>query len=240
MTGKTFKLWLAMSVAGCAGQGAFASASATDIVASHTLTGAILSAQVAEGDNDFKAMIAYYKQALGFDPGNRQFEQDLLVALLTDGQFAEALPYAEKLKATAEIERVSRVALAIDAVDKKQWDQAEPLLKLALQSDLDRLITGLMTGWVKLGAGDGKGGAEFVAKLQGPEWYDLFKSIHKALILDASGDKIGAQAAYEAAANSTDNASAPDAWLRLIESYAQFYVRDGKTKEALGVIGRGL
>ncbi len=242
MTSKTIKLWLAMTVAGVTSTGAFAAAdpSANEIVSSRTLTGAILSAQVAEGDNDFKAMIAYYKQALAFDPGNKQFEQSLLVALLTDGQFAEALPYAEKLKASAEIERVSRVALAIEAIDKKDWDKAETLLKLALQSDLDRLITGLMTGWVKLGAGDGKGGADFVAKLKGPEWYDLFISIHKALILDASGDKVAAQQAYDAAASNTDSASAPDSWLRLIESYALFYARDGKTKEALGVIDRGL
>ena len=242
MTGKIFKLWLAMTVASVGVTSALAAtnAGAAEISASRTLTGAILSAQVAEGDNDFKGMIAYYKQALGFDPGNRQFEQNLLVALLTDGQFAEALPYAEKLKVVPEIERVSRVALAIDAIDKKQWDTAESLLKLALQSDLDRLITGLMTGWVKLGAGDGKGGAEFVSKLRGPEWFELFKSIHKAMILDASGDKVAAQEAYEAAANNTDNASAPDSWLRLIESYALFYARDGKTKEALGVIDRGL
>ncbi len=219
---------------------AVASASSDPLVTSRTLTGAILSAQVAEGDNDFKAMIAYYKQALGFDPGNKQFEQNLLVALLTDGQFAEALPYAENLKTVPEIERVSRVSLAIDAIVKKDWDSAESLLKLALQSDLDRLITGLMTGWVKQGAGDGKAGAEFVAKLNGPEWYDLFKAIHKAMILDASGEKAAAQEAYEAAANSTDNASAPDAWLRMIESYARFYARDGKMKEALGVIARGL
>lgn len=242
MTGKTFKLWLMFTVAAFAGQGALAAANANagDIVSAHTLTGAILSAQVAEGDNDFDAMIAYYKQALGFDPGNKQFEQNLLVALITNGQFTDALPYAEKLKTTAEIERVSRVALAIDAMSKKQWDQAETLLKLAMQSDLDKLITGIMTGWVKFGAGDGKAGADHIAKLQGPEWFDLFKLIHKALILDLAGDKAAAQEAYEAAANSPDNASAPDAWLRLIESYAHFYARDGKTKEALGVVERGL
>ena len=153
MTGKTFKLWLAMTVAGATATGALAAttAAAGDVISSRTLTGAILSAQVAEGDNDFKAMIAYYKQALAFDPGNKQFEQSLLVALITDGHFADALPYAEKLKSSAEIERVSRVSLAIDAIGNGQWDKAETLLKLALQSDLDRLITGLMTGWVKLG-----------------------------------------------------------------------------------------
>ncbi|MGB8817261.1 MAG: tetratricopeptide repeat protein [Rhizobiaceae bacterium] len=219
--------------------GALANAQAQAPVQSSTLSGAILSAQVAEGDNDFKATIDYYRQALGFDPGNKQFEQNLMIALLTDGQFDEALPYAEKLKTVPEIERVSRVALAIDSIRKKDWAEAENLLKLALQSDLDRLITGLMTGWVKLGAGDGKEGAAQIAALKGPEWYDLFKAIHKALVLDGSGDKAAALEAYEAAASSTDAASAPDAWLRLIESFARFHAKDGKTKEALAVIERG-
>jgi tetratricopeptide (TPR) repeat protein len=217
---------------------AAASAAAEAPVRSSTLSGAILSAQVAEGDNDFKAMIAYYEQALGFDPSNRQFEQNLLVALLTDGQFEAALPYAEKLKTVAEVERVSRLALAVDAINKSEWVEAEAYLKLALQSDLDRLITGLMTGWVKAGAGDGKDGAAFVESLRGPEWYDLFKVVHKALILDFAGDKAAAADAYVAAAGNPDAASAPDTWLRLMESYARFYARDGKAKEALEVIDR--
>jgi tetratricopeptide (TPR) repeat protein len=207
---------------------------------SRTLTGALLSAQVAEGDNDAAAMIAYYRQALAFDPGSLEFEQKLMVALLSDGRFEEALPFAQKLKAVPEAERISRVALAIDAAGKKDWSGAETYLKLALQSDLDRLITGLMTGWVKLGAGDVKDASKSIADLKGPEWYGLFKQIHQALILDAGGDKIGAAAAYEVAANSPDASGAPESWLRMMESYARYYAKDGKAKEALAVLDRAM
>lgn len=205
-----------------------------------TLTGALLSAQVADADNDVPDMVAFYKQALGFDVGNTTFEQNLLMGLISNGQFEEALTYAEKLKAVPEIERISRVALAIDAVSKQQWDDAETLLKLSQQSDLDRLVTSLMTGWVKLGAGKSADAVAAIAKIQGPQWVELFKSIHKALILDASGDKVAAAAAYEDAANSTEVATQPDSWLRMMESYARFYARDGKKDLALGIIARGL
>jgi tetratricopeptide (TPR) repeat protein len=207
---------------------------------SRTLTGALLSAQVAEGDNDAAAMISYYRQALAFDPSSVEFEQKLMIALVSDGRFVDALPLAEKLKAVPEVERVSRVVLAIDAVSKKDWSAAETYLKLALQSDLDRLVTGLMTGWVKLGAGDVKDATKSIAKLNGPEWYGLFKQIHKALILDAGGDKVGAIAAYEEAANSADASAAPESWLRMMESYARLQANDGKSKEALSVLDRAM
>ena len=132
------------------------------------------------------------------------------------------------------------MALAIDAVDKKKWDDAETLLKLAQQSDLDRLVTNLMTGWVKFGAGNGKEAAEYISKIQGPQWVDLFKLIHKAMILDASGDKVAAAAAYEEVLSSTDAGAAPDSWLRAVESYARFQARDGKKDAALKIIDQGL
>ena len=65
--------------------------------------------------------IAFYQQALGFDPGNAGYEQSLMVALITKGEFDKALPYAEKLKAVPEIERVSRIALAVNAVNKERF-----------------------------------------------------------------------------------------------------------------------
>ena len=219
---------------------AAANSTAEPPVPSRTLTGALLSAQVAEGDNDSAAMIAYYRQALAFDPGSVDFEQKLMVSLLSDGRFDEALPLAEKLKAVPEAERISRVALAIDAASKKNWSGAETYLKLALQSDLDRLVTGLMTGWVKLGAGDVKDATKSIAELKGPEWYDLFKQIHKALILDAGGDKVAAAVAYEEAANSPDASAAPESWLRMMESYARLDAKDGKPKEASGVLDRAM
>lgn len=204
-----------------------------------SLSGALLSAQVAERDNDFDGAISFYQQALGFDPGNAAYEQSLMVALITRGDFDKALPYAERLKAVPEIERVSRIALAVNAVNKDDFVQAETLLKLALQNDLDRLVSGLMTAWVKEGAKDTDGALKTIAELQGPDWYDVFKRIHKALILDNAGRAEAAQAAYQEALDTPDASAAPEAWLRLLESYAGFHARAGRKDMALAVIDRG-
>ena len=204
-----------------------------------SLSGALLSAQVAERDNDFDGAISFYQQALGFDPGNAAYEQSLMVALITRGDFDKALPYAERLKAVPEIERVSRIALAVNAVNKDDFVQAETLLKLALQNDLDRLVSGLMTAWVKEGAKDTDGALKTIAELQGPDWYDVFKRIHEALILDNAGRAEAAQAAYQEALDTPDASAAPEAWLRLLEAYAGFHARAGKKDLALAVIDRG-
>jgi tetratricopeptide (TPR) repeat protein len=219
--------------------GAFAAAEPGKPVLAASLSGALLSAQVAERDNDFDGAIAFYQQALGFDPGNAGFEQSLLVALITKGDFDKALPFAERLKAVPEIERVSRIALAVNAVNKDDFAQAETLLKLALQNDLDRLVSGLMTAWVKEGGKDTAGALKAIADLQGPDWYDVFKRIHKALILDNAGKAEEAQAAYQDALDTPDASAAPEAWLRLLESYAAFHARAGKKDLALAVLDRG-
>jgi tetratricopeptide (TPR) repeat protein len=208
-------------------------------VLASSLSGALLSAQVAERDNDFDGAIAFYQQALGFDPGNAGFEQSLMVALITKGDFDKALPYAERLKAVPEIERVSRIALAVNAVNKDDFTQAETLLKLALQNDLDRLVSGLMTAWVKEGEKDTDGAIKVITELQGPDWYDVFKRIHRALILDNAGKAEEAQAAYQEALDTPDASAAPEAWLRLLESYAGFHARAGKKDLALAVLDRG-
>src|SRR5690606_24001945 len=110
-----------------------------------SFSGAYLAARVAEVDNDLDSAIVHYKRALAFDTENQQLQQSLMLALISQGRFEESLPYAEKLKSVAQIERFSRVALAIDAINKKDYTAAGHLLKLAAESDLDRLISSVMT-----------------------------------------------------------------------------------------------
>jgi tetratricopeptide (TPR) repeat protein len=140
-----------------------------------SFSGAYLAARVAEGDNDLDSAITYYKQALAFAPDDVQLQQSLMLTLISQGRFDESLPYADKLKEVPDIERFSRLALAVDTFRKKDYQKAEYWLKLSLQADLDRLISGVMTGWARLGAGHGKDAVSYVAKLRGPEWFDLFK-----------------------------------------------------------------
>lgn len=204
-----------------------------------SLSGAYLAARIADSDNDLPAAIAYYRRAMVFDPDNQGVQQSLMLGLISQGDFDEALPLAEKLKEAPEVERFSRVALAVDAFRKKDFSNAEYLLKLALGSDLDRLITGIMTGWAKQGGGDSAGALAAIDALEGPEWYELFLSYHRALIAEQAGNDSVARKAYdETAKNLSAGGAAPETYLRALEAYAGYLVRKDDRKGALAVLDK--
>ena len=97
------KLAVAAGIA-IAGQPVLASQSAEPVDIS-SFSGAYLAARVAEVDNDLDGAIAYYRRALAFDPENQPMQQSLMLALISQGRFDEALPYAEKLKNVPDVER---------------------------------------------------------------------------------------------------------------------------------------
>lgn len=205
----------------------------------NTFSGAYLAGQSALASGDLPAAIAYFKRALSFSPDDLEIRQGLLVALLSTGEFDEALPIAESLKTTAEIERFSRVALGADAIRRGAWQDAETLLKLALESDLDRLVTTLLSAWAQQGAGDAKAAIARIEKLEGPEWFALFKRFHMALIAEASGDAAAAKENYNIAASDLGAGSgAPDTYLRIIEARARFLARNADRDGALAAIDK--
>jgi tetratricopeptide (TPR) repeat protein len=223
--------------AGIATGNAWAAPETDETVSIKTLSGAYLAARVAETDNDLASAINYYRRAISFDADNQTLQQSLMLGLISEGSFDEALPYAEKLKEVPEVERFSRLALAVDAIRGERYAEAETWLKLTLESDLDRLITGLMTAWAKLGAGDGAGALAFVDQLSGPEWYDLFIGYHRALIAERAGETETARTAFEATqTNVSGGGAAPEVFLRSLEAYAGFLAREGENDKALEVL----
>ncbi len=228
---------LALAALVLPGQGAWAKQTAADPVDISSLSGAFLAARVAEVDNDLPDAIDFYKRALSFDPDNQQLQQSLMLGLISQGRFQEALPYAEKLKSVAEVERFSRVALAVNAFDKRDYKAAQDWLKLALESDLDRLITGLLDAWAKEGAGDVKGALAALDKLEGPEWYNIFIGYHRALIAENGGLKSEADKDYKAVIDDVAaGGGAPETWLRAAEAYAGFLMREGRKDDALKML----
>ncbi len=214
-----------------------AATKASEPVEITSFSGAYLAAHIAQVDNDLDNAITYYKQALAFAPDDAALQQNLMLSLIAQGRFEESLPYADKLKETPDAERFSRLALAVDAFHKKDFSKAEYWLKLSLESDLDRLIAGVMTGWAKQGQGQGEEAMAYVDKLRGPDWFGLFKSCHRALIADASGLSDKADKAYAATlADVSAGGAAPETWLRCAQAYAGFLARKGDKDKALSII----
>ena len=206
-------------------------------VLANSLAGAFLAARVAETDSDFANAIDFYSRALAFDPRNNSLKQNLMVALIANGEFDRALVHAGDLKEVPDVERFSRVALAIDAFRREDYAEAQFMLKLSLESDLDRLITTLMTGWALYGAGEADAALQKVKSLQGPAWFDVFTAFHAALIAENAGDDDAAREAYQRiVTNPATATAAPEAFLRAIESYAGFLARTSDAAAALAMI----
>ena len=202
-----------------------------------SFSGAYLAARIADGDNDLDNAIAYYKQALAFAPNDTTLQQSVMLALIAQGRFEESLPYADKLKEVPDVERFSRLALAIDSFHKKDYKKAQYWLKLSLEADLDKLISGVMTGWAMEGDGQAADALDYVAKLDGPEWFGLFKSYHQALIADAAGLTEKADQAYDATVKDTAaGGAAPETWMRASQAYASFLARKGDKDKALDIL----
>ena len=209
----------------------------TEPVKITSFSGAYLAARIAEGDNDLDSAIAYYKQALAFAPGDTALQQSLMLSLIAQGRFEESLVYADKLKEVPDVERFSRLALAVDSFHKKDFSKAEYWLKLSLESDLDRLLSGVMSGWAKEGAGEPADAMAAIDKLQGPDWFGLFKSYHRALIADAAGMSEKADQIYASTlADTAAGGAAPETWMRNAQAYASFLARKGDKAKALSVL----
>ncbi|QKC97873.1 tetratricopeptide repeat protein [Mesorhizobium sp. NZP2298] len=209
----------------------------TEPVKISSFSGAYLAARIAEGDNDLDSAIAYYKQALAFDPSDTGLQQSLMLSLIAQGRFDESLVYADKLKEVPDVERFSRLALAVDSFHKKDFTKAQYWLKLSLESDLDRLISGVMSGWAQQGAGQASDAMASIDKLQGPDWFGLFKSFHRALIADASNMPEKAEAIYAATMQDTAaGGAAPETWMRNAQAYASFLARKGDKAKAISVL----
>jgi len=205
----------------------------------NSFSGAYLAARVAEVDNDLDDAIIYYRKALAYDPDNQLLQQSLMLALISEGRFDEALPYADKLKNVPEVERLSRLALAIDDFRKKDYRAAETWLVFNEESDLDGLIAKVMVAWAKLGRDDKNGAIAALDELAGPDWYKLFVAYSKGLIAEQAGLNTDADAAYQSALDdAAAGSAAPDTWLRAAEAYAGFLARQGKKDAALAVLDK--
>ena len=204
-----------------------------------SLSGAYLAARTAETDNDLDNAIAFYQKALSYDPEDENLQQNLLLALISKGRFNEALPLAEKLKAVPDAERYSRLVLGVDAIRAKQFRAAENYFKLVLGSDLDTLLTGILSGWAKAGSGKPDEAIEQMEGLNGPAWYTLFRNYHAALVADQAGMPDAGKRYQAVIDDRASGGAAPDTWMRAVEAYTSWLARNGRTNEALALLDKG-
>jgi tetratricopeptide (TPR) repeat protein len=191
-------------------------------------SGSYLAARHAGVQRDAAAAAAYYRAALRGDPKNSELLERAFLSVLAEGDVDEAVRLAEQVVKHDRNDRIARLVLGVRALKLKNYPVARQNLMQSVRGPITDLAAILLAAWATYGAGDAKAAVESIDKLQGAEWYALFKDLHAGLILDLAGNK-------KEAGRRFDRAHKLDATaLRLVEAYGSWLSRNRK-EDALKV-----
>jgi tetratricopeptide (TPR) repeat protein len=194
-------------------------------------SGNYLAARHALQQRDAAAASTYFRAALRSDPKNPDLLQRAFGAALTEGDMDEAFRLAERIIQVNKNDRDARLVLGIRALKNKQWQTARTNIAQSVRGPVTDLTAALLTAWTQYGAGDSKAAIETIDRLQGPDWYNIFKDEHAGLILDIANRKKEAARRFEKV-HKLDGTN-----LRVAESYGSFLSRHGTKEQALEVFG---
>ena len=189
--------------------------------------GSYLAGRVARVQGDTQAAAEFYRLALEDDPDNMNLLRRTFLAMLSEGQMAQAGELAARRTALAERSPMADVVLAVDDIRHRRWDAARPRLDTAERSGFAALLKPLMLAWVEAAEGRFDEAEAALAKLEQRTAFDAFRNFHLALVNDFAGRDTQAASAYKrtrdsAAGNST----------RVVLAYGSFLTRRDRHEEA--------
>ncbi len=191
------------------------------LIARTSPAGNYLAARFAGSSRDMAAASAYYRAALRADPKNEELVERTFLVILASGSVEDAMPLAERLVSIDRSQRVARLTLAARAFKRQQYAVARTQLTQSVRGPIADLTASLLSSWALAGAGDAKAAVDSIDRLQGPDWYLVFKDLHAGLIYDLVGNKKEAGKRLERAYKLDSNA------IRTADAYGRWLSRNG-------------
>ena len=187
--------------------------------------GNYLAALIAGADRDTLAASTFFREALRFDPRNRELTERAFIASLSNGNMRESFTLAEKILRADQKNGLAHLVLATRAIQAKQWAVARDSLNKSGGGRQRDVTAILLNAWTYAGQGDARRAIEMLDRVK-DDRFAGFRDYHAGLILDLLGN--GAEAAkrlksaYEGEKTS----------LRVVDAYGRFLARRGEREEA--------
>lgn len=197
-----------------------------------SVSGSFLAARHASVERDAAAAATYYRTALRGDPRNSELLSRAFLAVLASGEVDEAVKLAERLVRVDKNDRIARLVLGVRAIKQKHYVSARQQLTHTMRAPVADLVGTLLSAWTQASAAEHRHAMDIIDRLAGPEWYNIFKSLHAGLILDLAGQRREAGKRFERAYQ-LDRGQ-----LRIVQAYGSYLARQGSKEskdEALKV-----
>jgi len=193
-------------------------------------SGNYLAARHAGVQRDAAAAAAYYRAALRSDPNNPELLERAFLAVLSAGDLDEAVRLANRLIKIDNKHRVARLVLGVRGAKQRHYRTARTNFRQSVRGPITDLAATLLTAWAQFGSKDTPGAITTIDRLNGPDWYTIFKDLHAGMILDAAGRK------KDAGERLARTYKLDPSALRVVQAYASWLSRNGKTDEAVKVL----
>ncbi len=213
-----------MLLGGCASLGSFAN---TGAKRGETPYGAYLAGRHAASINDPRKAAEYYDAALRGEPNDALVLDRAFMAALSAGDIDRAVRLAERLTAIETGQRMARLTLALADMKSGDFAGAREEIAASAPGPFTALVGTLTTAWAATGERNKELMLEKIGAFEGRTAFALFRSYHQGLMLDLLGDTAGADAALAEAMSASGGSS-----VRVVEAYATFLQREGRTDEA--------
>lgn len=195
-----------------------------------TLSGSYLAGRLAGFEKDYSYAAAFYQETLAADPENKMLLERTFLLKLANGDIVEAAYYASELERLDVRNFLAQLVLAAEATLQGNYADADSALKINSAGPLAQLSSEISRAWALYGLGQTDLALSTIDQLNGPEWFDVFKATHGALILQAAGRNAEALEQIEAAYTADQGA------IRVVDAHARILAANGKQAEALRVL----
>ncbi len=201
-----------------------------DPVDARSLLGSYLAGRIARGQHDTPAASQFYGRALQRDPSNEALIEQALIMEASEGRFDDAFRLARQLHALQPNHRMAQLMLGLSEAKAGRHAAADEHFKASGTGLIGELTSALSRAWGLTAQGDSKAAIDLLDGVKQAEWTQHFLRYHKALILDVSGRRAEARAAYERIFR-TDPKT-----MRTTLAYAQHASASGEQKLARSIL----
>ncbi len=195
-----------------------------------SLSGSYLAGRHAGALRDTAAAAVYFSESLERDPENTELVARAFVLRLAAGDIANIAPLARHVLTLDSRDRLARLVLAARFLHEHKYTQARDSLRLSEKGALADITGALLGAWALDGAGEPARALALLDRLQGAEWYAIFRDLHAGLIAERNGRKDEAFKRLNAAYQADGSA------LRVMEAFARHLARKGEREMAAGVV----
>ncbi len=202
-------------------------ATAQTTAADELKLGSYMAGRVARGDNDASKAAQFYRDALSRDPKNTALLAQAFEMAATEGDWANATTYADKIVAAGGDNRMARLMVALAAFKAGEFTKAEEHFKTTEGNPVGELTSSIGRAWIKQAQGQTKEALELLEQPKVAESIQAFYRYHKALLADVAGRKSEARAAYDRAGKGGETKT-----LRFALAFAQHASNGGDSTAA--------